>query len=110
MELTDYNLPRGSLIAGANDNNGYTTFSNLNPHVVMDGVRTVAAAHNNFGTTTFGGTSSASPRITGYVARLLADVRRRTGHTGRGLVTIPPGRARPAAGPLSDGRLTAAAT
>lgn len=108
MELTHYNFPRGSLIAGANDNHGYTTFSNLDPHVVMDGVRTVAAAPDSFDTATFGGTSSASPRITGYVARLLADVRRHVGHTGRGLVTIPPGRSRPAAGPLSDARLTAA--
>ena len=108
MELSRYNSPRGSLIAGANDNNGYTYYSNLNPHVVMDGMGTVAAAPKSFGSTSFSGTSSASPRITGYVARLIADTRARFGHAGAGLVRIPKGRARPKTGPLADGVLTPA--
>jgi hypothetical protein len=106
MELSSYNAPPGSLIAGANDNDGYTYYSNYNPHVVMDGVNTRAASGTSFDSTTFGGTSSASPRITGYVARVLADTRSRFGHTGEGLVTIPAGNPRPSTGPLSDGRLT----
>jgi hypothetical protein len=108
MELSAYNAPRGSLVAGANDNGGYTTFSNLDPHVVMDGFNTAAAEPDGFGTTLFNGTSSASPRITGYAARVIADTRARWGHTGKGLVTIPAGRPRPKAGPLTDGTLTPA--
>ncbi|HVF04207.1 MAG TPA: S8/S53 family peptidase [Frankiaceae bacterium] len=108
MELSSYNAPRGSLIAGANDNDGYTVFSNLDPHVVMDGVGTRAAAPAGFGTVSFAGTSSSSPRTAGYAARLIADVRAMYGHTGTGLVTIPSGRRRPKAGPLADGKLTAA--
>ena len=108
MELSSYNAPPGSLIAGANDNGGYTYFSNLDPHVVMDGMGTVAAAPHSFGTAGFSGTSSASPRITGYVARLVADLRGKYGHSGDGLVRIPKGRPRPRSGPLSDGVLTPA--
>lgn len=107
-ELSSYNAPKGSLLAGANDNGGYTTFSNLDPHVVMDGKHTVAAGARDFGTARFGGTSSASPRITGYVTRVIADARARWGHTGSGLLTIPAGRPRPKTGPLADGSLTAA--
>ena len=108
MELSQYNGVRGTLIAGANDDGGYASFSNLDPHVVMDGVATHAAAPTSFGYTSFGGTSSASPRITGYAARLIAEVRARVGHTGTGLVSIPGTRPLPKAGPLADGGLTAA--
>ncbi|MGH2692631.1 MAG: S8 family serine peptidase [Actinomycetota bacterium] len=108
MELSRWNGPPGSLIAGANDNGGYTYFSNLNPHVVMDGCGTVAAEPYGFGNTTFSGTSSASPRITGYVARLIGELRAQLGHTGEGLLTIPEGSPRPPIGPLADGVLTAA--
>jgi hypothetical protein len=107
MELSAYNAPRGSLVAGANDNGGYTFFSNLNPHVVMDGMGTRAAAPDGYGEVTFSGTSSASPLITGYAARLLGDLRKRFGHTGSGLLTVPPGRMTPRTGPLQDGELTA---
>lgn len=107
MELSHYNGPPGSLIAGANDNGGYAFFSNLNPHVVMDGEGTVAAAPDSYGDDTFNGTSSASPRITGYVARLLYGARLVVGHSGRGLLTIPRGSPRPQRGALSDGRLSA---
>ncbi|HVL88359.1 MAG TPA: fibronectin type III domain-containing protein [Candidatus Thermoplasmatota archaeon] len=110
MELSRYNGPVGSLIAGANDNGGYTIFSNLNPHVVMDGGDTLAASPNSYGTTTFGGTSSASPRTTGYAAALLqaarASVDWRDGRQGSVLLTVP--GAPPAAGPLADGALTVA--
>ena len=108
MEISSYNGPPGSLIAGANDNGGYTYYSNYNPHVVMDGMGTAAAHPTSFGETTFSGTSSASPRITGYAARLLGALRHELGHTGDGLLTIPAERTRPAQGPLSDGVLTAA--
>jgi hypothetical protein len=107
MELSRWNGPPGSLIAGANDNGGYAAYSNLNPHVVMDGCGTVAAHPTGFGDTGFSGTSSASPRITGYVARLLGELRAEFGHTGEGLLTIPEGAARPATGPLADGKLIA---
>lgn len=107
MELSRWNGPPGSLIAGANDNGGYAAYSNLSPHVVMDGCGTVAAAPTGFGSTGFSGTSSASPRITGYVARLLGELRAEFGHTGQGLLTIPDGSPRPATGPLADGVLVA---
>lgn len=107
MELSSYNGPPGSLIAGANDNDGWTVFSNLDPHVVSDGLGTVAAAPTGFGSTGFSGTSSASPRITGYVARIIGQLRAAFGHTGNGLVTIPNGAPRPTVGPLSDGVLKA---
>lgn len=108
MELSQYNGPRGSLIAGANDNGGYTYFSNLNPHVVMDGNGTVAAEPDGYGDAPFSGTSSASPRITGYVARIIGVLRARFGHTGKGLVRIPKTRPRPTSGPLKDGVLSVA--
>jgi hypothetical protein len=107
MEISRWNGPPGSLIAGANDNGGYAAYSNLSPHVVMDGCGTVAASPNSFGSTGFSGTSSASPRITGYVARLIGELRAEFGHTGEGLLTIPEGSPRPATGPLADGVLTA---
>ena len=111
-ETSPHAGPPGVLVAGANDNCGYTDYSNPDPHVVMDGYGTVAAAPNGFGTTTFSGTSSASPRITGYAAKLLLEIRRRYGYTGGmedgALVALPDGTALPAAGPLSDGRLLAA--
>ncbi len=108
MELSRWNGPPGSFIAGANDNGGYTYYSNYNPHAVMDGMGTAAAEPYGFGQTTFSGTSSASPRISGYAARLLGALRAEFGHTGQGLLTMPDDATRPAAGPLADGSLTAA--
>lgn len=108
MELSRYNGPPGSLVVGANDNGGWIAYSNLNPHVVMDGGATVAAAPAGFGDAEFSGTSSSSPRVAGYVARLLGELRAHFGHTGGGLLTIPAGSPRPSAGPLADGTLTAA--
>ena len=111
-ETSPHAGPSGVLAAGANDNCGYTDYSNPNPHVVMDGYGTVAAHPSSFGTTTFSGTSSASPRISGYVAQLLLQIRREVGYTGGiadgALVVLPQDAARPAEGPLADGRLTAA--
>lgn len=107
-ELSRYNGPVGSLVAGAIDGHGYTSYSNYNPDVSMDGSGTLAAAPRSFGTTTFGGTSSASPRLAGYAARLLGELRHEFGHTGQGLLTLPAGATPPAEGPLSDGTLTAA--
>lgn len=109
MELSRWNGPPGSLIAGANDNGGWTIYSNLNPHVVMDGGATLAAEPPyGFGDTSFGGTSSASPRLSGYVARVIGALRKEFGHTGSGLVTIPSTSSKPSSGPLADGVLTAA--
>lgn len=108
MELSRFNGPAGSLIAGANDNDGTAYYSNLDPHVVMDGCGTAAAAPYAFGSTRFGGTSSASPRITGYVARLIGILRARFGHAGASLLTIPPANPRPSSGALADGALTSA--
>ncbi|MGH2711294.1 MAG: S8 family serine peptidase [Actinomycetota bacterium] len=109
-ETSPHAGPSGVLAAGANDNCGYTDYSNPDPHVVMDGYGTVAAAPNGFGTATFSGTSSASPRITGYSAQLLLEIRRRFGYTDGmvdgALMVLPPAQT-PAEGPLSDGRLTA---
>lgn len=110
MEASRYNGPPGSLVAGANENGGYEAYSNLNPHVVMDGCGTVAAEPYGFGDTTFSGTSSASPRITGYAARLLWEVRQTYPEAGRGdgaLVRLPPD-VTPPEGPLADGVLVAA--
>jgi hypothetical protein len=111
-ETSPHAGPPGVLAAGANDNCGYTDYSNPDPHVVMDGYGTVAAHPNGFGTATFSGTSSASPRITGYAAQLLLEIRRRFDHTAgmedEALVALPGGTDLPAAGPLSDGLLTAA--
>lgn len=108
MELSRWNGPLGSLIAGANDNGGWTIYSNLDPHVVMDGGGTIAAEPGGFGETSFSGTSSASPRVTGYVARIIGELRQEFGHTWNGLVTIPAGDPAPERGPLADGRLTPA--
>lgn len=110
MELSRYNGPAGSLIAGASDNDGYTSFSNLNPHVVMDGMGTRAAAPRNYESTSFGGTSSASPRITGYVTHLLYSLRVHFNYTGGsvGDVLMDLGATKMAKGPLADGKLTVA--
>ncbi|HEV2755988.1 MAG TPA: S8/S53 family peptidase [Actinomycetota bacterium] len=109
MELSQWNGPPGSLIAGANDNGGWSSYSNLDPHVVMDGCGTAAAESHGYGDTEFSGTSSASPRLTGYVARILGELRADLGHVwGRGLLTIPQGAPRPKTGPIADGKLTAA--
>jgi hypothetical protein len=107
MEVSRYDGPPGSLVVGANDNGGWTSFSNLDPHVVMDGGATVAASHDGYGSTSFNGTSSSSPRVAGYVARLLGEARATLGHTSKGLLTIPKKRPRPPIGPLQDGVLTA---
>jgi len=111
-ETSPHAGPPGVLTAGANDNCGYTDYSNPDPHVVMDGYGTVAAHPNGFDTTTFSGTSSASPRITGYAAQLLLEIRRHfgitTGMEDGALVALPEGAEVPTAGPLSDRRLTAA--
>ena len=108
-ETSPHAGPRGVLVAGANDNCGYTDFSNPNPHVVMDGYQTVSAAPMGFGDGTFGGTSSASPRISGYVAQLLLEIRRAFNYTGGiedgALVVLEEGQA-PSSGPLADGTLT----
>ena len=102
--------PAGVLLAGANDNDGRRPYwANLHPHLVMDGLLTVAAADFGFGRQgNMGGTSSSSPRVTGYAARVLSDARQAIGHTGRGLLRVPPGRPRPRQGPMVDGVLTAA--
>lgn len=105
-ELSRFAQP-GVLVAGAVDDEGYTSWSNYDPHVVMDGVSTWAGEHDGFGKTTFGGTSSSSPRVAGYVARVLGELRRAVGHDGVGLLTIPAGSPRPAQGPLADGTLSA---
>jgi hypothetical protein len=111
-ETSPHAGPPGVLVAGADDNCGYTDYSNPDPHVVMDGYGTIAAAPNSFGTTTFSGTSSASPRTTGYAAQLLLEIRRAFAYTGGmqdgALVVLPDTTPRPATGPLADGRLTAA--
>lgn len=107
-ELSRYSGPPGVLVAGASDQEGWTLYSNLDPHVVMDGGDTESAAPYGYGTDTFGGTSSASPRISGYAARLLGAARERLGHTGSGLLRIPTGDPRPSQGPVADGVLSAA--
>lgn len=110
-ETSPHAGPPGVLVAGANDNCGYTEFSNPDPHVVSDGMGTPAAEPRSYATTEFSGTSSASPRIAGYVAELLLRIRREFHYTGGiskgALVNVPAGR-RPKSGPLADGRLTAA--
>lgn len=109
-ETSPHAGPPGVLVAGANDNCGYADYANLDPHVVMDGYLTRAAAPDDFGDTQFSGTSSSSPRVTGYAAQLLLELRRRYGYVDGirdgALIEIPKGRA-PAAGPLADGRLLA---
>lgn len=109
-ELSGYAGPPGVLVAGANENNGYIFYSNLDPHVVMDGCGTDAAEPNGFGTTQFDGTSSASPRVAGYVTELLRLIRVAYPGSARsadGLVILDGGMA-PAQGPLMDGTLTVA--
>ena len=111
-EVSAHAGPQGALVVGANDNCGYSEYSSLDPHVVMDGMGTAAAAPDGYGQAEFSGTSSASPRTTGYVADLLLRLRRAYGYTGGvtkdgALLTVPPAK-RPKSGPLSDGRLTAA--
>lgn len=110
-ETSPHTGPRGVLIAGANDNCGYSDYSNLNPHVVMDGDWTEAAHPDSYETKLFSGTSSSSPRTAGYVAQLLLELRRaygyRGGMSGDALIVLPSSR-RPSSGPLADGRLTAA--
>lgn len=116
MELSSYNGPPGSLIVGASAAagpagwDGYSYYSNLNPHVAMDACGTAAADPESFGQTTFSGTSSASPRTTGYVAHLLQVLRDRFDPNvthDSALLEIPTDAA-PAEGPLSDGALTVA--
>lgn len=114
-ETSPHTGPVGVLSVGANDNcgpdGGYTYFSNPNPHVVMDGARTVSAEANGFGDDDFGGTSSSSPRTTGYAAKVLLQVRQALGYTGGvrdgALVVVDDPAKRPSQGPLADGRLTA---
>lgn len=110
-ETSPHAGPPGVLVAGANDNCGYAGFSNPDPHVVMDGVGTLSAAPDSFEEASFSGTSSSSPRITGYAASLLLRIREALGYTGgirRGaLVSVPKSQA-PTEGPLADGSLTAA--
>ncbi|MBI2078905.1 MAG: S8/S53 family peptidase [Euryarchaeota archaeon] len=111
-ETSPHAGPPGVLVAGANDNCGYTEFSNPDPHVVMDGAGTIAASANDYNTSTFGGTSSASPRISGYAAKLLLEIRKAVNQTGGmqdgALVVVADPALKPAKGPLADGRLTAA--
>ncbi len=110
-EFSPHTGPNGILIAGANDNCGYTDYSNPNPHVVMDGYGTVAAADDSYGEAEFSGTSSASPRTTGYAASLLLALRRavddRHGFRDGHLIVIDDPARIPESGPLADGRLHA---
>jgi hypothetical protein len=111
-ETSPHGGPPGTLVAGANDNCGYTDFSNPDPHVVMDGNGTRAAQANGFDDEAFGGTSSASPRITGYIAELLLRIRRHFDYRGGirdgALVLLDDKAALPNEGPMKDGRLVAA--
>ncbi len=109
-EASSVSGPPGSLVAGANDNCGYTYYSNLNPHVVMDGAGTVAAHEVEFENAGFSGTSSSSPRIAGYATALLLELRREFndhhGSRDRALLVLDDDW--PATGPLADGRLDVA--
>lgn len=108
-ETIDYYSVDGVIAAGANEASGYASFSNLDPHVVMDGCNTVSAHPSSFESDSFAGTSSASPRITGYVMSLLGRVRAHfgagPGTAGNVLVRLDAG-SRPASGPLADGTLS----
>ena len=108
-ETIDYYSVPGVLTAGANDGTGYASFSNLDPHTVMDGCGTAAAEPADFGSTTFSGTSSSSPRTSGYVAELLRRLRAHfgadAGTEGSVLVRLAPDQ-RPTEGPLADGQLS----
>ncbi|MHB1260481.1 MAG: S8 family serine peptidase [Thermoplasmatota archaeon] len=109
MELSQFNGPAGSLVIGACDQDGWTLYSNLDPHVCPDGGATQAGEATGYGATSFDGTSSSSPRAAGYVAELLARVRAElgvpTGMSGGSLVDAR-GVAVPTQGPLGDGLLT----
>lgn len=108
-ETSSISGPPGSLVAGANDNCGYSYFSNLDPHVVMDGQGTVAAHEVEFTDASFSGTSSSSPRTAGYAAKVLLDLRRavddRYGSRDGHLLVLDDSEAWPESGPLQDGRL-----
>lgn len=108
-ETIDYYSVPGVLTAGANDGTGYASFSNLDPHTVMDGCGTAAAEPADFGSTTFSGTSSSSPRTSGYAAELLRRLRAHfgadAGTEGSVLVRLAPDQ-RPTEGPLADGQLS----
>lgn len=110
-ETSPHAGPPGVLVAGANDNCGYTDFSNPDPHVVMDGMGTVSADFDSYEDDVFSGTSSASPRITGYVAKLLLRIRRHFDYSGGiqdGALVVLDRSQRPKKGPLADGKLVAA--
>ncbi|HUR26322.1 MAG TPA: hypothetical protein VM327_09960 [Candidatus Thermoplasmatota archaeon] len=101
------------MCAGANDQCAAGAhWSNLDPHVVMDGEGTVAGESLGYGDAGFSGTSSSSPRTAGYVAEVLYQVRLAlnvtTGMRDRALILLDPGGDFPAVGPLADGRLDAA--
>lgn len=108
-ETVDYYRNPGVLAAGANDGTGYVSFSNLDPHTVMDGCATQAADWNSYGSNWFGGTSSSSPRTAGYAMELLYRLRRHygaaPGTAHAALLRLAPAQ-RPATGPLADGLLT----
>lgn len=110
-ETSPHTALPGVLVVGANDNcGGPTDYTNLHPDVVSDGYATPAADPDGYGEVQFGGTSSASPRVAGYVAELVLRVRREVGHLGGirdGALVVVPEAQRPEAGPLADGRLTA---
>lgn len=103
----------GTLVAGANDQCAAGAhWSDLNPHVVMDGDGTVAGESLGYGDAGFGGTSSSSPRTAGYVAEVLYQLRlalnRTTSMSNGALVELPVAMTPPSQGPLADGRLLAA--
>lgn len=110
-ETSPHAGPPGVLAAGANDNCGYADFSNPNPHVAMDGYNTVAAENSGWGEQSFGGTSSASPRTTGYAAQVLLEVRRALNYSDGWqdgyLILLDEDAPRPDSGPLADGNLHA---
>jgi hypothetical protein len=111
-ELGEISNVPGSLVAGANDQCLQGSYwSNLDPHVVMDGMGTVAGDHASYGNDSFAGTSSSSPRVAGYAAELLYQTRLafgiKEGMRDGALVVLPNGTGRPTIGPLADGRLTA---
>jgi hypothetical protein len=110
-ETSPHAGPIGVLAAGANDNCGYADFSNPDPHVVMDGYQTEAAAASSWESQSFGGTSSASPRTSGYAAQVLLEVRKAFNYTDGmqdGAFILLGEDERAASGPLADGRFTAA--
>jgi hypothetical protein len=108
-ESIDYYSIPGIVAAGANDGSDSAAFSNLDPHVVMDGCGTASAQPFSYESEGFSGTSSSSPRITGYVLELLRQLRAElgadAGTAGGVLVRLDTGQA-PVSGPLADGMLT----